>query len=109
MPEVALHIKRNGVILRGVITAEFLRELLEQNFPQVMMENFLLKAQPVEHEVGADAGSLLVDEDAKIIVSSQTAFGLETLEKIYDNWEYREENIFKKLESIRSYHDRKAI
>ena len=98
--ELALHLQRGNCTWRAIVSPNFAKKLLEENFNSALMEEFLKSAKKVNGISGFDKGIILVNEDEKKIISAQVAFGLETLENLSESWEYIEAGIYEKIKAI---------
>jgi len=101
IPKIALYIKRRGILYRGEVEADFALQLLEQNFPENLLNEFFKWAKAAEKVCGYTNDVMIIDEEKKEVISNQIVFGLETLENIYEPWEYIEENIYARLEALK--------
>ncbi len=99
--ELALHIKRGEHILRTVVSADFAKKILEENFNPELLQEALKTAKQVNHISGFGSGLILIDENEKKVISAQTAFKLDTLENLYEPWEYIEEGLYNLLKAIK--------
>lgn len=98
--ELALYFKKGDSILRAVVSADFAKKFIGENFNEAMLQEFTKRAKPTNDIVGFGKGYILVDYDKKKVISAQIAFGLDSLENIYEPWEYIEEGLYNIIKAI---------